>query len=295
MAEAVVSAPRCRVAAYPGAGTAYPGGEASTRGCARAAVVQVPAMKWGRATGLCGFSLVTRAMVVDMETITATRYQSRLYDTAANRAILTRAMYGKPVDFDALDSPTLACTARLLSACVREYGVAPTPLRTYRGWPREKIFRPDVDRIIVNVIAAETTAGINVYVSAAEIMTSNVVGSRFFQRGCGKHFGMVYSCNTDALFGDEPSPLLGPGFVHHGSADWNMFTADELGRVHHIDNVPEVAPVVSPCGSEAVANTTTWDSSVFGGTMKREGHDLAYDDSWCQMQIATARLTPREQ
>ena len=252
-------------------------------------------MKRGRDTGLVVFSLVTQVIVVSMEPMKATRYQARLHDTPGNRAILARAMYGKPINSDGLESRTLACAARLLYQCVRVHGAEPIPLRVYREWPYEKIFRPDMDRLVVNVLATETAAGINVYASVERTTTMNPVPSRFFQRGTGAHFAMVYTSNTVALFGDEPSPLVGPGFVHRGSPDRGVFAVSELSCVNDIADAQDADPLLDIGADTPAFNTAAWDSNVFDAAMNDDGRDVGYDELWCNMQVATARITPRAQ
>lgn len=237
--------------------------------------------------------LVTRDKVAYMETITATRYQARLHDTNSNRVVLARAMNGRGVDHDRLYVPALACAARLLSTCVHDYGVEPLPDYIRRGWPRERIYRPDVDRLLVNVLAAETEAGTNVFVSVTEMTVSSAVLSRFFQRGSDKYFGIfdiLYSSNSSKLCEpDDGTPLLGPQVYSTRSSAKTLFTTEELPIWFDVDNSPACAPAIS----DGPHTTTSWDSGVFDGTMEGDGSDIIYDQTWSTMQVATARLTRR--
>lgn len=244
----------------------------------------------GHATRLVVFSLVTQVIVVAMSTLITTRYQARLHDTNANRTALARAMYGNEIDHSGLTGPALASAVRLLSTCSLEYGVEPIPAHVRRGWPREKIYRPSKDRIFVNVLAAETEAGTNVFFSASEVMVSNVVPSRFFQHGSDKYFGILYSSNSSKLRRpNEASPLLGSEYLP--SKD-SAFTIGGLANPFTIDNAPETTPVI---GGADAHNTAAWDSAVFDMAIKNDGRDIMYDQVWQSMQVATARLTRREQ
>lgn len=225
-----------------------------------------------------------------MSTLITTRYQARLHDTNANRTALARAMYGNEIDHSGLTGPALASAVRLLSTCSLEYGVEPIPAHVRRGWPREKIYRPSKDRIFVNVLAAETEAGTNVFFSASEVMVSNVVPSRFFQHGSDKYFGILYSSNSSKLRRpNEASPLLGSEYLP--SKD-SAFTIGGLANPFTIDNAPETTPVI---GGADAHNTAAWDSAVFDMAIKNDGRDIMYDQVWQSMQVATARLTRREQ
>lgn len=201
-------------------------------------------------------------------------------------------MHGKDAGQVNSPDPALASTAQLLSECVHEYGVEPIPARVWRGWPREKIHRPHMDRLFVNVLAAETEYGTNVFISVSEVMVSNVVLPHFYQYGTDNYMGELYSSNSSNLRGpDESSPLLGPDFYTGLPSFRPAFTVEGLPNAFNIiENAPETAPVIG-----GVHNTLAWDSDVFGATIGADGKDIIYDEMWQSMQVATARLTRREE
>ena len=227
-----------------------------------------------------------------METLFATRYQSRMLDDTPTRRMLAKAAYGD-TDFGEVDFAPANDVARLVSTCVREHG-AETIDRTLRmGLPRRKIDRPGDDTLVADVLAVRDEQDmVSVFVSVHRLASFNSAQDRFAHRGCGERASMAYTTNTARVVPDAKDGSVVAGTFHRYAPSRAMFAIGTLDRTFDIADAHDEAPVIAAAGYES--NTKSWDDKVFTSALSKPGKHFDYDMLWGRTQVASAWLTRRE-
>ena len=226
-----------------------------------------------------------------METLLATRYQARMLDDTPTRRMLAKAAYGD-TDFGEVGCAPANDAARLISACVHEFGAHTIDRSLRLGLPRRKIDRPGCDTLVVDVLAVRDGSDtVSVFVSVHRLASFNSAQDRFAHRGCGEHASMVYTTNTARVVPDalDGSVLAGP--FHRFSPSRMGFAVSTLDRTFDIADARDEAPVIADAGYES--NTQAWGDEVFTSALSKPGKHLDYDMLWDRTQVASARLTRR--
>lgn len=208
--------------------------------------------------------------------------------------MLAKAAYGD-TDFGEVGYAPANDVARLVSALVHKYGLDPIDRSVRLGWPRRKIDRPEMDRLVVTALAVRNEQGVvNVFAAIDQLARFNVPQGLLAHREFGELSGTIYTSNTASVVPDEKigSMVATRRYRYMPNYARNTFSADGIGRSFDIADAHNEAPLVAVSGYES--NTARWDKSVFTAPLSSEGKDLHYDVVWQRMQVASAWLTRRE-
>ena len=227
-----------------------------------------------------------------METLFATRYQSRMLDDTPTRRMLAKAAYGD-TDFGEVGCAPANDAARLIASCVHEFDALTIDRSLRLGLPRRKIDRPGCDTLVADVLAVRDEQDVvSVFVSVHRLASYNTAQDRFAHRGCGEHTNMVYTTNTARVVPGEKDGSVMAGPMHRYLAGNNMFAIGTLDRTFDIADAHDEAPLVAADGYES--NTKSWDDRVFTSALSKPGKHFDYDMLWGRTQVASAWLTRRE-